>query len=485
MKSKRRVLLGLFFLSTFFFLTSSSFSTPISMNQSLLATSPSDYTPSQTDEINRNFWAKNFDTDTHYEIESTLLASGEYCLIYMQDSIIQQVGAGVAQSNCENYRDEFDSLIYPTVVELTGNPNGTLGDIDGDPRIVILINNNYVSYYSQYNEIEYAYSNHCEMIYIYYFNGLILDTIAHEFCHLIWFNYEFDEVHFILEGLAEYATYKCGYLDADNNESCRTNDFLQNPNDPLVYFDVTAKDYGASYLFTFYLAERFGTQFLTDLVQHDDDGAQGIETALMDVGYNISFNQLYLDWITALTINELGFEDDRYGFHNLDVRIQDISVVDTLPLEIDDMEVWCYGSNIFEVTNPPDNIEVETSVPSSGKIGICVAFHDSSGWHVSQIISSNSISYHVSGTGCDSVYVIVTYFYASTPSGGIDFGTGIFENIDISISIFYPSTGTSSETSNGDIVNFLPLFIMSSGILGVAIIMIWKSSLYRSKKFDE
>jgi len=391
----------------------------------------------------------------------------------MQDTLIQQIGVATAQSRCESYRDEFDSLIYPTVVELTGNPNGTLGDIDGDPRIVILINDNYVSYYSQYNEIEHTYSNHCEMIYIYYFNSLILDTIAHEFCHLIWFNYEFDEVHFILEGLAEYATYKCGYLESDNNESCRTNDFLQNPNDPLVYFEVAAKDYGASYLFTFYLAERFGSQFLLDLVQWEDDGAQGIETALIETGYNISFNQLYLDWITALTINELGFDNEKYGFHDLDVRIQDVSVVDILPLEMDDIEVWCYGSNIFKVINPSNGIKVETTSPSSGKVGISIAFHDATGWHVSQTISSNALSHNVSGTGLDSAYVIVTYFYESTPSGGIDFGTGIAKNIDLSISIYNPSTETNTETGSGNIAVLLPLFIAGAGILGVSIVILF------------
>ena len=461
-----KTLLGIAILTTLFALPPSRVSiSPLPCH--------SPHALSQTAEINRNFWAKNFDTEAHYEIESTLLASGEYCLIYMQDTLIQQIGVGVAQSNCESYMDEFDSLIYPTIVELTGNPNGTLGDIDGDPRIVILINDNYVSYYSQYNEIESTYSNHCEMIYIYYFNSLILDTIAHEFCHLIWFNYEFDEVHFILEGLAEYATYKCGYLEADNNVSCRTNDFLQNPNDPLIYFDVAAKDYGASYLFTFYLAERFGTQFLGDLVQYEEDGAHGIESALLQDGYNISFNQLYLDWITALTINQLGFADDKYGFNNLDVRIQDVSVLDVIPLEIEDMEVWCYGSNIFEVTDPLNGFEVEMAAPSSGKIGLSIVYHDSGGWHVSQRISNGPISHNVSGISLDSAYVIVTYFFASTPSGGIDFGVGISEDIDFSIAPYNPSTETGITTENDHSTDLLLLVITGGGILAVSMVILF------------
>ena len=205
-------------------------------NDNTLFTAPESVaSPSQIPEINRNFWVADFDTNSHYEIEATLLVTGEHCLIYMQDSLIPQIGAAEALSRCESYQNEFDTRIYQTVIDLTGNPNGTLGDIDGDPRIVILINDNPTSYYSQYNEIVHAYSNLCEMFYINYHPFMILETIAHEFCHLIWFNYEFDEVHFILEGLAEYATYKCGYLEDNNNASRRTSYFLENSNDSLIY----------------------------------------------------------------------------------------------------------------------------------------------------------------------------------------------------------------------------------------------------------
>ena len=435
--------------------------------------------PAQVPEVNRDFWTCNLDTGVHYEIAATLLTSGEYCHIYMQDSLIPQIGAVQAQSRCESYRDEFDTLIYPTVVELTGDPDGIIGDIDGDPCIIILISDNLSSYYSQYNEIVHTWSNECEMVYIYYNDFRILDTITHEFCHLIWFNYEFDEVHFILEGLAEYATLLCGYLESSNNESLRTSYFLENSNDPLIYFDVAARDYGNSYLFTFYLAERFGVQFLTDLVQHEDDGAYGIETALTDAGYNITFNQLYLDWITALTINELGFEDDKYGFHGLDVQIEDVTLVDALPFEIESMDVWCYASNIFELIEPADGLTIDTGDPSTGKIGLSIAYHDTEGWHVSQTISSDPIKHNITGIGLDSAYVIVTYFYASTPAGGIDFGVGIAEDIDLSISTYIaPTSPTTSNTADSNLIN-MQLILIGGGAIGLSVVLLF---LYSKKQ---
>ena len=443
------------------------------------------FSPSQVPEVNRDFWSCNLDTGVYYEVAATLLTSGEYCHIYMQDSLIPQIGAVQAQSRCESYRDEFDTLIYPTVVELTGDPDGFIGDIDGDPRIIILISDNLFSYYSQYNEIVHTYSNECEMVYIYYNDFRILDTIAHEFCHLIWFNYEFDEVHFILEGLAEYATLQCGYLESSNNESLRTSYFLENSNDPLIYFDVAARDYGNSYLFTFYLAERFGVQFLTDLVQHEDDGAHGIETALEDAGYNITFNQLYLDWITALTINELGFEDDKYGFRGLDVQIEDVSVVDALPFQIESMDVWCYASNIFELTDPTDGFTVDTGDPSTGKIGLSIAYHDTEGWHISQTISSDPIKHNITGIGLDSAFVIVTYFYASTPAGGVDFGVGVAEDINFSISTYISPTNpggtnpTTSNTTDSNLMNYMQLIIIGVGAIGLSVVILF---LYSKKR---
>jgi hypothetical protein len=253
----------------------------------------------------------------------------------------------------------------------------------------------------------------------------------------------------------------------------------------LIYFDVAARDYGGSYLFSFYLAEQFGTQFLSDLIQHEDDGARGIETALDEAGYNITFNQLYLDWITALTINELGFDDNKYGFQNLDVKIEDITVVDDIPFVSESMDVWCYGSNIFELAESPNGFTITTGIPSSGKIGLSVAYHDVDGWHVTQEISTVEITENVHGNNIDSAYVIVTYFYASTPAGSIDFGIGVTEDISFSISDYTPPTNpdwsntTSSITPVTTPAELTQILVFGLGSLGITAAVI---VLYIKKK---
>ena len=109
----------------------------------------------------RTFWIWDFTTLTHYEINATILAIGKYSYIFMENSCISGLGESVAIVQSETIRDEFDNTTYPRVTDLAGHPNGTLGDIDGDPRIVILLSDNEMSYYSQRNEQSSEYSNEC------------------------------------------------------------------------------------------------------------------------------------------------------------------------------------------------------------------------------------------------------------------------------------------------------------------------------------
>jgi hypothetical protein len=268
------------------------------------------------------------------------------------------------------------------------------------------------------------------MVYICYRTSNPVNTIAHEFHHLVWFNYEFDEVHFILEGAAEYATYHSGYVPA-NNWTVRVQDFLDDIDDSFIYFEVEAQDYGASYLFAFYLAEQYGVQFLRDVVQHGDDGAVGLETALDAAGHSISFNDLYLDWMTALTIDEQGFANDRYCLRDIEATIQDYTTIDSLPYQEQDVPLYCYGSKVYHITSPPDSFSVEMSQPADGVAGISVAYRDAYGWHVQQMQKQGRAIMNVSGDSIATAHLVVSYLFAEAPAGDIDFGPGTQETIQV------------------------------------------------------
>ncbi len=424
-------------------------------------------TPAQEVGTIRSFWTLDYDEDVYYLLDAYLLAIGNHCYVYIDYLVIDIIGGEEASDRAELYRDEFDSNIYPRVTEFAGNPDGTLGDIDGDPRIFILIMENRWSCYRQSNEVEGPYSNMCEMVYICYRTSNVLNTIAHEFGHLAWFNYEFDEVHFILEGMAEYATYCAGYLPEDN-KTVRVSHFLNDPDDSLIYFEIEPQDYGVSYLLTFYLAEQYGVQFLSSLVQHEDDGALGLETALEDAGHNTSFNDLYLDWMTALTIDEEGFANDRYCLHDMDATIQEYRTIDSLPYQEDNVPLYCYGSKVYQITSPPDCFSVEVSQPGDGVTGLSVAYVDALGWHVRQLQAQGRAIMKVSGESIVSVHVVVSYLFDEAPTGDIDFGSGFQETVQVLI-VEEGATGTKARTATA--IDRL-LLMLTSGMSFAAMVSV-------------
>jgi len=425
--------------------------------------------PTQAQEIgdNRSFWAVDTDADELYIVDAYLLAIGNLCYIYFEDLAISIIGEEEANARAEIYRDEFDIHIYQSVTDLAGDPDGTLGDVDGNPRIYILIVEHRQSYYSQSNEIPGEHSNLCEMVYICYRTNNPLNTIAHEFHHLVWFNYEFDEVHFVLEGAAEYATYYSGYLPA-NNWTVRVQDFLDDIDDSFIYFEVEAQDYGASYLFAFYLAEQYGVQFLRDMVRHGDDGAVGLETALDAAGYNISFNDLYLDWMTALTIDEQGFANDRYCLRDIEATIQEYTTIDSLPYQEYDVPLYCYGSKVYHITSPLDSFSVEMSQPADGVAGISVAYRDAYGWHVQQMQKQGGAIMNVSGDSIVTAHLVVSYLFAEAPAGNIDFGSGTQETVQVLVYEREEATSTMIPAPNHS--DQLPLMVAGGISFTVTII---------------
>ncbi len=407
----------------------------------------------------RTFWSYNFTASLYYEINATLLAVGVHSYIFMQNSCIAELGESIASEQAEIIRDEFDNTIYPRVTDLAGHPNGTLGDIDNDPRIAILLSSNPMSYYSQRNELPLDYSNQCEMFYIYnYLHKLpfyLFTTIAHEFHHLVWFNNEMDEPQFILEALAEYATYHTGYLAPYDNISSRVKYFLPHPEDSLLCFNVyndgdltVAIDYGSGYLFAFYIAEHYGVNILRNLITESADGAHGIEAVLQAAGNNITFNDLYLNWITALTIDEVGFQNNLYGFESLDAQISSYDYVDELPLLNETVSLRYYGFHIHKLHSPPDNFAVQIKKLSNQTIGVSLAFHDTFGWHIHQHLHDEAetiVTDNFSGSSIDQTYLITSYISNHTPTVPTNYGLGPLTDIKISI-IQSPNTATTIST---------------------------------------
>ena len=388
---------------------------------------------------------------------ATLLAVGNWTYVYMANVTIDLLGQNASIEKCEQLRDVFDEVIYPKAIEVAGNPDGNLGDIDGDPHVTMFLapfvrsfgDNSVLGYYDDKDDNPHnPYSNLREMFYVDSEMSVddTINIIIHEFNHMIWGNYEYDEAQFLLEGLANYAIDYTGYYSWVTDAV--TDTFTLHPEISLLYFNreygaLWDASYGQAYLFVTYLAERFGNDFTRSLVSESADGALAVENALADAGYDLTFNDVYLDWITACVIDETSCYDGIYGFETINYRIQTKTMIGYyFPVEKNNTKHYYYGFDVKQINAPYDNFTFVIENPHPYTLGISIVIKDENGWNITQEIikkKTDQIVLYCESTDIEEAYVITSLMTEETPT---DFGTVLsldeVESVELNIA-FYES----------------------------------------------
>ncbi|MCX6142867.1 MAG: T9SS type A sorting domain-containing protein [Ignavibacteriales bacterium] len=160
-------------------------------------------------------------------------------------------------------------------------------------------------------------SNRRDMLYIDSYPGIYynstrrtsgaLSTLAHEFQHLIHWNYDPYEITFFNEGLSEYAEYLCGFTLRSPSG------YLSNTNVALTGWDGTLEDYSRAALWTRYVGEQYGLLFLKNLTQNLYSGIQGFEASLTQSGISTTFAASMLNFFTANWMGS-GGQDPAYRY---------------------------------------------------------------------------------------------------------------------------------------------------------------------------
>jgi hypothetical protein len=154
----------------------------------------------------------------------------------------------------------------------------------------------------------------------------IKGTLAHEFQHMINFNYRiliygsgylanYQEELWMNEALSHIAEDLNGY-DTDN--IARSNLFLDDTGSTKLTFlsDDNLSNRGAVYLFLRYLGDRFGESIYRSLVQSRKAGTENAEAAT-----GTSFLELFADWSAALYLSGRGITSDpRYNYSSIDLQ---------------------------------------------------------------------------------------------------------------------------------------------------------------------
>ncbi len=252
---------------------------------------------------------------------------------HVTDSVVQDI-INALENSTPNSRDPSVG-----VIALEEKYFGDFPDINGDDRIDILILDIrdgwaggafMAGYFSHIDQIlNYDSSNGRDMVYVdsyptiyqgpdNYNSGLAKETVTHELQHLIHYNYDEDENNWINEGLSIYAQYLCGF-DVDN-----VSDYLADTNRDIteivpdlegIINEEVIKDYHKVGLFTFYMWEQYGDDFIRNLVQSDRKGIGGINVALTSVNKSETFKDVLINWAVANYVNDRNTAE-KYGYLN-------------------------------------------------------------------------------------------------------------------------------------------------------------------------
>ena len=399
-----------------------------------------------------DFWTANLQTNEWFTVRATLLAVGENCYIYMDNRTIYSLGQTEATRRSNIFSYEFDTTIYPKNYELMGNPNGTLGDIDGDPRITVFLVQGVGSYYLQQNELYgYTYSNYREMVYVNSKKDIYntISVICHETNHLFLFNYDLDEAVFMIEGLAEFSEYYAGYMSNSSfisgdmvlNVTYPATNYLDYPSVSLLYFDknyYSHVSYGSAYMFLFYLAEKYSIQIIKDLISIDElDGPEAIEFVLSEYGYDLTFNDIFLDFITACTIDKISIYNDLYGFVNADFKINSRTQISSLPQNFTATDYRYYGIEIMQINDASDKFTLELETPNEpGSLGVVIIIQDDNGWNITQNVHTGdgkTIRLYCNGDDIQRAYIVTSKIRLSIKVGPRTWEASPISKLDFSV----------------------------------------------------
>lgn len=420
------------------------------------------------------WYSSNFQTNNFYQVPSTCRAVGNYCYIFVEDAIwndnfqkaVNTVLAGFESSTPANP----SKGIYQTVTETFGIlPQ----DVDGDPRIIILIldikdgydgDGGYIAgYFHSYHEFtrdQYPYSNKAE---IYFLDGVennfstddglqvAMSTTAHEFQHMIHFMYILDDETIFDEAWSLIAEVICGYpIYTQSYYAGESNQFFfeWRRTDPNVLID-----YSRAARFALYLKEQFGNQIFKAYLENNIKAANGINTTLQKLGSSRRFIDILEDWFIANYLNDKSI-DPKWGYDYSNLPKMK-SKINANPNISSTSNVYKYGVQYITFNNGKDlnisfnNLGNDIKVKAI-KIGNSIA-------NVENVQVNTNYSVPDFGTTYNEITFAV-YFVNQDISkkGPFKFSytaTGIFENRPIEIAYDYTEPiGVPSNLSIGDTV---------------------------------
>ncbi len=288
----------------------------------------------------KNFYVSNMETNTFESVEFKLLAKGTLAQVWcsteeLNNGHLTQAVADTFLLYLERKSGQSSVNPHEGIIAIDQQYFGQPPDKDGDGLVDALLtdikdgwepgsSSGFVAgfFYSMDQTNISGKSNKADIIYLdsypgIFYNGNVdpngaLQTIAHEYQHLIHFNYDQNEYTFMNEGLSENAEYITGLYTRSAYR------YLSNVNVPIFRWNRSdaLPDYSRASLFYNYVGDRFGVQNYKYFTQNPLAGPSGFNAALDSAGYaGVNIEEVIHDFHIANLLNDRSV-DEKYGYLN-------------------------------------------------------------------------------------------------------------------------------------------------------------------------
>ena len=388
----------------------------------------------------KEFWTWNLKVmpPEDIKLQATCRGIGENVYIFVSDDVwdvnvfrqdIEKIMYAFDHSTPEASIDK-DKGIYKILTETFGCPP----DEDDDNRIYFLISqlgeyrgHHFDGYFRFFDELEGKHSNHTEILYLdcddpsddYY-----LGIIAHEFQHLIHWQYDRNEAGWIGESLSEVAMIICGFY-TDKKHVVR---YLNNTDKPLVSKGHHNVSYGACLLWGTYIYEQLGIEFLGKLVREKENGIKGFQNTLKSMNIEDNFSTVFGDWLVANYVCSNPVNDERFKYKSIQLPITlTIKHFFSLPV-YENGKVNGYAADYlkFSIKRVKDKklrIVFKSDIPADFLVKIIRIYNDNlSNPEVEEVVLNEQIeTFDVSDVGVDCREIVLVVSVLKPTKNPVDY----------------------------------------------------------------
>ncbi|MFC1898589.1 T9SS type A sorting domain-containing protein [Candidatus Cloacimonadota bacterium] len=377
---------------------------------------------------------------------ATCRAVGEFCYVFVADD---QWNVNMDQDDVDivfNYleNETMNSTEYGAI-EMDIALFGPVPDeIDNDPKVIVFyselgsfMGSVFDGYFSAYNQVTEAqaqqmnppgHSNECEMIYMTCSplnptDPIRISVLAHELEHMIHWGQDINEEAWLDEGCAELAMVYFGLPDPITA-------FPSQPDNQLNVWNQEWADYVKVMLFFTYLREQFTTdenELILDIVDDTTNGLQSVIDQLIDNGFQIPFESVFLNWTIANFIDDPTCDQGQYGYELLDLpNFYTTGSHTSFPVNsAGSVQPW--ATDYIRVFPNGANIEHEITINNANQsIGLIKKLNDVEEYEVDGFNINGAWTGYIPPEW-DDLYYYVVYVYANHSNTSINYSYSLEE----------------------------------------------------------